>query len=77
MNLAKCSTNDTVSLIATDGKDMDVAIADAQKGDIILVHWAAGAVLDKKAGGPVKLAFPDDAKCTYNARAEDGPAGRT
>lgn len=56
---------------------MDVAIADAQKGDIILVHWAAGAVLDKKAGGPVKLAFPDDAKCTYNARAEDGPAGRT
>lgn len=55
----------TVSLTATDGKSADVAVADAQKWDIIFVHWADGAVLDKKAGGPVKLAFPDDAKGTY------------
>lgn len=59
----------TVSLTATDGKSVDVTVADAQKWDIILVHWADGKVLDgKEAGGsgPVRLAFPDDAKGTYD-----------
>lgn len=55
----------TVSLVCSDGKALDVPIEDAQKYDIMLVHWADGTVLDSKSGGPVKLAFPDDARTTY------------
>jgi hypothetical protein len=54
-----------LSLVAVDGKALDVPIADAQKWDIMLVHWNAGTVLDEKSGGPVKLAFPDAARQTY------------
>lgn len=55
----------TFSLVATDGKAVDVAIADAEKWDIMLVHWADGAILDEKTGGPVKIAFSADARATY------------
>lgn len=54
-----------LSLIATDGKAVDVAIEDAKKWDIMLVHWADGTLLDEKTGGPVKIAFPADARGTY------------
>ncbi|MEN6523261.1 MAG: molybdopterin-dependent oxidoreductase [Anaerolineaceae bacterium] len=55
----------TVSLICTDGKAYDVALADAQKYDIMLTHWVGGELLTEENGGPVKVAYPDDAKATY------------
>ncbi len=55
----------TIRLIATDGKGIDIAIADAKKWDIMLVHWADGTELATDAGGPVKIAFPADARATY------------
>jgi hypothetical protein len=55
----------TVSLICTDGKAYDVALADAQKYDIILARWVDGGALTEENGGPVKVAYPDDAKATY------------
>jgi hypothetical protein len=51
----------TISLIATDGKNFDVPIADAQKYNIILSRWIDGTALDEKTGGPVKVAYPKDA----------------
>jgi len=56
----------TISLIATDGKSLDIPIADAQKYDIMLARWSDGSTaLDNSTGGPVKVAFPDNAKSTY------------
>ena len=55
----------TVSLVATDGKAVDVSLDDAKKWDIMLVHWGNGTVLDEKTGGPVKVAFSADARQTY------------
>ncbi len=55
----------TITLIGTDGKGFDVAIADAQKYDIMLAHWVDGNLLTEENGGPVKIAYPDDAKGTY------------
>ncbi len=55
----------TVSLICTDGKAYDIALADAQKYDIILARWVDGQALTEENGGPVKVAYPDDAKATY------------
>lgn len=55
----------TFSLVATDGKSVDVSIEDAKKWDIMLVHWVGGQVLGKDAGGPVKVAFSADARQTY------------
>ncbi|MGD0709048.1 MAG: hypothetical protein ABSA51_11435 [Anaerolineaceae bacterium] len=56
----------TISLIATDGKSLDIPIADAQKYDIMLSRWSDGTTaLDTSTGGPVKVAFPDAAKTTY------------
>ncbi|MBN1538311.1 MAG: molybdopterin-dependent oxidoreductase [Anaerolineales bacterium] len=55
----------TISVIATDGKGIDVSMADAQKWPIMLVHRNAGAALDEKTGGPVKIAFPQEARDTY------------
>jgi hypothetical protein len=54
-----------VSLVCTDGKAYDIALADAQNYDIILAHWVDGNLLDESNGGPVKVAYPDDAKATY------------
>jgi hypothetical protein len=54
-----------VSLICTDGKAYDIAIADAQTYDIMLARWVDGNLLDESNGGPVKVAYPDDAKATY------------
>ncbi len=53
------------ALIATDGKAFDISIADAQKYDIMLAHWVDGALLTEENGGPVKVAYSDDAKATY------------
>jgi len=66
LNLVK-PANDatTITLIGTDGKGFDVAIADAQKYNIMLAHWVDGNLLTEKNGGPVKIAYPDDAKGTY------------
>ena len=56
----------TISLIATDGKSLDIPITDAQKYDIMLSHWSdTSTMLDTSTGGPVKVAFSDDAKTTY------------
>ncbi len=55
----------TVSLIATDGKAFDIALADAQNYDIMLARWVDGSPLEESNGGPVKVAYPDDAKATY------------
>ncbi|MBI4731654.1 MAG: hypothetical protein HY781_05925 [Chloroflexi bacterium] len=54
-----------ISLIATDGKAFDIAIADAEQYDIMLARWVDGNLLDESNGGPVKVAYPDDAKATY------------
>jgi len=55
----------TISVVATDGKALDIPISDAQKWNIMLVHWNGDTVLDQKTGGPVKIAFPEDASGTY------------
>jgi hypothetical protein len=55
----------TVALICTDGKEYDIALADALNFDIILAHWVDGITLDEGNGGPVKVAYPDDAKSIY------------
>lgn len=67
IELVKPSADATViSLIATDGKGIDIPIADAENYDIMLAHWSDGStLLDESTGGPVKVAFPDDAKSTY------------
>jgi hypothetical protein len=54
-----------VSLIATDGKAFDIALEDAKNYDIMLPRWVDGTLLDEKNGGPVKVAYPDDAKSVY------------
>jgi hypothetical protein len=55
----------TVALICTDGKEYDVALADAKNYDIMLARWVDGNLLDESNGGPVKVAYPDDAKSIY------------
>jgi len=55
----------TVALICTDGKEYDVAIADAQAYDIMLAHWVDGNLLTEENGGPVKVAYSDDSKAIY------------
>lgn len=55
----------TVTLVCTDGKSFDIAIADAEMYDIMLARWVDGTELDESNGGPVKVAYPDDAKETY------------
>ena len=54
-----------ITVVATDGKGLDIAIADAQKWDIMLARWADGAELDNDTGGPVKIVFPADSRSTY------------
>jgi hypothetical protein len=54
-----------VSLVCTDGKAFDIAIADAQTYDIMLARWVDGTLLDESNGGPVKVAYPDDSKAIY------------
>ena len=55
----------TVALICTDGKEYDIALADAQNYDIMLARWVDGTALDESNGGPVKVAYPDNAKSIY------------
>lgn len=55
----------TVTLVCTDGKGYEIALEDAEEYDIILARWVDGALLDEGIGGPVKVAYPDDAKETY------------
>jgi hypothetical protein len=55
----------TVRLIATDGKAFDIALADAKNYNIILARWVDGTPLTAENGGPVKVAYSDDAKATY------------
>ena len=55
----------TVSLVATDGKAFDIALADAQNYDIMLARWVDGNLLDESNGGPVKVAYSDPAKAVY------------
>ncbi len=50
----------TISIVATDGKAFDIAMADAQKYDVMLSHWIDGEMLVEKTGGPVKLAISKD-----------------
>lgn len=55
----------TVALICTDGKEYDIAIADAQAMNIMLARWVDGNLLTEENGGPVKVAYSDDAKAIY------------
>jgi hypothetical protein len=55
----------TVALICTDGKEYDIALADAQNYDITLARWVDGNLLTEENGGPVKVAYSDDAKAVY------------
>ncbi len=55
----------TISVIAMDGKAVDVAIEDAKKWDIMMVHYQDGEILGEDSGGPVKIAFPAEAGDTY------------
>lgn len=55
----------TITVVATDGKGLDISIADAKKWDIMLAHWVDGELLKEDTGGPVKVAFPADARTTY------------
>ncbi|NMC79652.1 MAG: molybdopterin-dependent oxidoreductase [Chloroflexi bacterium] len=54
-----------LSLVATDGKAIDIPIEDANQWGIMLAHWSDGTVLDEKTGGPVKVAFPAEARQKY------------
>lgn len=55
----------TVSLVATDGKAFDIALEDAKNFDIMLARWVDGNPLTEDNGGPVKVAYSDDAKAVY------------
>jgi len=55
----------TITVVATDGKGLDISIADSQKWDIMLAHWADGKELAEDTGGPVKIVFPADARTVY------------
>jgi hypothetical protein len=55
----------TITVIATDGMSLDIAIADAKAWDIMLAHWVGGELLTTDNGGPVKIAFPAEARATY------------
>lgn len=55
----------TISLIATDGKAFDIALADAKQYDIMLARWVDGEPLTEENGGPVKVAYSDPAKAVY------------
>lgn len=55
----------TITVVATDGKGLDISIADAKQWDIMLARWVDGAELTADNGGPVKIAFPADARATY------------
>jgi hypothetical protein len=55
----------TITVVATDGKGLDIAIADAKKWDIMLARWVDGELLKEDTGGPVKVVFPADARTTY------------
>jgi len=51
-----------VALVAVDGMTLDIALADAQKYDLMLPRWVDGVLLTEENGGPVKLAVPEDGK---------------
>ena len=55
----------TVTLVCTDGKGFEIAIEDAEMYDIMLVRWVGGELADEGIGGPVKVAYSDDAKAIY------------
>jgi hypothetical protein len=54
-----------ITVVATDGKGLDIAIADAKSWDIMLARWADGTELTTDTGGPVKIVFPADSRATY------------
>ena len=56
----------TISIIAVDGKSIDIAIEDAEKWDIMMVHYIDGELFGEDLGGPVKIAFSEEASGTYN-----------
>jgi hypothetical protein len=53
-----------ISLIATDGKALDIPLAAGTRYSVMLARWVDGTLMDEKNGGPVKVAFPDEAKGT-------------
>lgn len=60
-----------ISLVATDGKAFDIPMAAGTQYDVMLARWVDGTLLDEKNGGPVKVAYPDDAKGTDPAFADE------
>ncbi len=55
----------SVIVVAQDGFELVIPIEDALKWDILLVHFIDGEPLTEDNGGPVKIAFPDEARETY------------
>jgi hypothetical protein len=60
-----------ISLVATDGKAFDIPLTAGTKYNVMLARWVDGTLLDEKNGGPVKVAYPDDAKGTDPAFADE------
>jgi hypothetical protein len=53
-----------IAIIGTDGKATVIPLAFGIRYNIMLAHWVNGTLMEIKNGGPVKIAFPDDAKGT-------------
>jgi predicted small secreted protein len=55
----------TIHVVATDGKTVKVDLEDAKAMDILMVHYLDGEILGDDVGGPVKIAFGDEAQEEY------------
>lgn len=56
---------DTIQIVATDGKTVKVDLEDAKAMDILMVHYLDGEILGDDVGGPVKIAYGDEAQEVY------------
>lgn len=55
----------TINVVATDGKAVKVDLEDAKTMDMLMVHYLDGEILGEDVGGPVKIAFGDEAQEVY------------
>ena len=60
-----------ISLVGTDGKAYDIPLVLGTQYNVMLARWVDGTLLDEKNGGPVKAAYPDDAKGKDPAFADE------
>ena len=72
VDLVKPNSDATIiSLVGTDGKAFDIPLNLGTQYNVMLARWVDGTLLDEKNGGPVKVAYPDDAKGTDPAFADE------